>query len=67
MKGSITIQNQVNECIRWCLVRYLNPVNKNPTKIRKVDREFTKQVNFKCVKFLVHKKNYAKIETKYFH
>ena len=27
-----------NECFRWCLVRYLNPVNKNPAKIRNVNK-----------------------------
>ena len=35
---------------------YLNPVNKNQAKIRNDDREFVKQLNFKGVKFPVHKK-----------
>ena len=30
MKGLINIQNEDNECFRWFLVQYLNPVNKNP-------------------------------------
>ena len=33
MKILINIQNKDNECFKWCLVRYLNPVNKNPAKI----------------------------------
>ena len=37
----------------------LNPVNKNPTKVRNVD---TKHLNFKGIKYPVHKKDYAKIE-----
>ena len=42
---------------------YLNPVNKNQAKIRNDDAEFVKQLNFKGVKFPVHKKkNYTKIE-----
>ena len=47
---------------KWCLVRYLNPVNKNPAKIRNVDRELAKQLNFKGVKFPIYKKEYAKKE-----
>ena len=30
MKGLINIQNEDNECFRWCLVKYLYPVHKNP-------------------------------------
>ena len=63
MKGLINIQNEDNECFRWSLVRYLNPVNKNPVKILNVDKEFAKQLNFKGVKFPVHKNgNHGKIE-----
>ena len=51
MKRFINIQNIDNECFRYCLVRYLNPVNKNSTKIRSVDKELAKQLNFKSVKF----------------
>ena len=42
VKGSAKIKNEGNECFRWCLVRYLNPVNKNPAKIRNVDKELAK-------------------------
>ena len=28
MKGLINIQKDYNELFRWCLVRYINPVNK---------------------------------------
>ena len=39
MIGLINIQNEKNECFRWCLVRYLNSVSKNAAKNRKVDQE----------------------------
>ena len=29
MRGVMNILNKDDECFRWCLVRYLNPVNKN--------------------------------------
>ena len=54
MKGLINVQNEHSECFRWCLVRYLNPVNKNAIKIRNVDEEFAKQPIFKSVKFPVY-------------
>ena len=53
----INIQNEDSECFRWCLVRHLNPANKNPAKIRNVDREFAKRLNLKSMKFSVHKKS----------
>ena len=33
MKGLINIQNEDKESIRWCLCRYLNPVNKHLQKL----------------------------------
>lgn len=43
MRGLINIQNKDKECLRWWLVRDLNPENRNPIKIKYFDREFTKQ------------------------
>ena len=28
-----------NECLIWCLTRYLNRVNKNPTRILNADKD----------------------------
>ena len=36
------VQNEDNEGCKRCLVRSLNPVNKNPAKIRNADNEFAK-------------------------
>ena len=65
MKGLINVQNEDNECFRWCLFRHVNPINKNPAKIRNIDKDFAKQLHFKRIKFPVHKKDYAKIEKQY--
>ena len=56
MKRLVNIQNEDNECFRWCLIRYINPVDKNLAIIRKVDGEFTKQLNFKYINNLLRKK-----------
>ena len=39
MIGLINIQNEDRKCFRWCLIRYLNHVNKNSAIIRNRDRE----------------------------
>ena len=62
MKVLINIQNEDKECFKWCLVRYLNSVNKNPAKIRSADKKLVKKLEFKGVQFLVHKKDYPKIK-----
>ena len=56
MRGLTNNQNDDNECFRWCLVRYVNPVTKNQAKIKNIDRQLAKQLNFKNVDFPVHKK-----------
>ena len=68
MKGSINIKNKDNEYFRWCLIRYLNPVNKR-ANIRNVEDKFAKQLNFKGMQFPVHKKRLRKNKktTQYFH
>ena len=35
-------------------MKYLNPVNKIPAKIRNVDKEFAKQLEHEGIKFLVY-------------
>ena len=54
MKGLNKIQNKNNKFFRECIARYLNPVNKNPAKIRNVEKEFKKHLNFRGIKFPDH-------------
>lgn len=42
MKGLINLQNKDNECFRWCHIRHLNPQNKDPQRVKKIDREYVK-------------------------
>ena len=62
MKGSFNIQNEINEWFRCCLVRYSSPVDKNSSKIKNIDCEFAKQLDFKGAKFPVYKNDCAKTE-----
>lgn len=37
-KRLINLQKKDNECFRWCHIRYLNPLDREPHKIKKTDR-----------------------------
>ena len=54
----IFIQNEDDQCFRWCFVRYLNHVDKNSAIIKNIDEE----LNFKDMKFSVKKDKYQKIQ-----
>ena len=58
--------NDDKECFKWCLVRYLNPTDRNPAGITKVDKDFAKTLDFKDIKFPVKVRNIYKIEKKNF-
>ena len=45
-KGLINLKNEDNKCFLWCLVRHLNPQKKDPQRIKLVDREFAKGLDF---------------------
>ena len=48
----INIQNtDDNECFKWSLVRYLNPVNHHPARVTKADKDFANRLDFKDIKF----------------
>ena len=66
MRGLINTQDSDDECFRWCLLRHLNSVNKNPDKIRTEDKKLAKQLNFKDAIFPVHKTDCARIKKKMF-
>ena len=47
-KGLINIKNtNDNDCFKWCLVRYLNPADRNPARITKTDKDFAKKLDLK--------------------
>ena len=51
-KDFINIQNIDNhECLKWCLVRYVHPVYHHLARIRKVDKSYTRKLDFKNITF----------------
>ena len=61
-KGLINMKNEDNECFSWCHIRYLNPQDKNPQRIKKSDKEFIKKLDYSGIEFSVATKQYNKIE-----
>ena len=62
MKGLINMKNTDDECFRWCHLRHLNPVVKDPNRITKQLKQTINTVNYDGVKFPVVINQYNKIE-----
>ena len=61
----IDIQNtDENECLKWCLVRYLNPADHHPARITKSNKACAKNLDFKDIKFSVKVRDIHEIEKK---
>ena len=57
-KALINVQNiDDNECFKWCLLRYLNPADHQPARIKKADKDFAKRLDFKDITFPFTKRN----------
>ena len=64
-KDLINIQNtDDNECFKWCLVRYLSSADHHLVRIKKADKDFTKRLDFKDIKFPVKTRDIYKIKKK---
>ena len=61
-KGLINIKNDDNECFRWCHVRHINPVKKDPQRITQKDRGIAKTLDYSGVTFPVTIRDMGKIE-----
>ena len=63
--SKFNIQNiDDNECLKWCLVRYFNPADHRPERIRKIDKELAIKLDFKDIKYLVKISDIHKFEKK---
>ena len=58
-KGLINIQNIDHyDCLKWCLDRYLHPVDRNPF----FNKDFARKLDFKDIKFPVKTRDIHKIK-----
>ena len=53
-----------SKCFKWCIVKYLNPADRNPARITKTDKEFAKKLDIKNIKFPVKMRDIHKIVKK---
>ena len=60
----VNLTNDDNECFRWCHIRYLNPQEKDPQRIKKSDKEILLQLDYEGIEFPVSVKDYSKFEWK---
>ena len=61
-KGLINMKNDDNECFRWCHIRYLNPQDVHPERIKKIDKEYINQLDYSGIEFPVTVKQNNTIE-----
>ena len=61
-KGLMNIKNTDNECFRWCHIRHLHPLQRNPQRITARDKELVKTLDYSGVTFPVSIKDMDKIE-----
>ena len=65
-QGLINIKNTDDYCFIWSYIRYINPLNKNPNRITKSDKELFNNIYEKLKYFefplKINKNNIKKIE-----
>ena len=52
-KGLINLQNDDNECFRWCHIRHLNPLSHHNERITQKDRKMAQTLDYTGVTFPV--------------
>ena len=63
--GLINIQSiDGNECFKWCLAKYLNPVNYHSARISKAHKDLAKMLDFVDISFAVKIRDIHKIKNK---
>ena len=64
-KGLISIQSSDdNKCLKWCLVKYSNPSDHHLPRIRKIDKDLARKLDFKFKKITVKIRDTHKIKKK---
>ena len=61
-KGLVNLKNDENECFRWCHIRYFNPQEKDPQRIKKSNKRMVEDLNYQDTEFSVSAKDYTKTE-----
>ena len=65
MKGLINLKNKDIECFKWCHVRFLNPQNKRPDRINKIDKEIASTLDYRGINFPMKASDYEVTEERF--
>ena len=65
MKGLINLKNKDDECFKWCHVRFINPQNKDPERIKKQDKKIASTLDYRRINFPMKARNYEIIEERF--
>ena len=65
MKGLINIQNKDDESFKWCDIRFLNPTNSHPRRIKKEDKKIASTLDYRGVNFPMKARNYEIVEERF--
>lgn len=61
-KGIINMENKDNECYRWCHIRHYESTGEKPTKDKKIDKKYIKNLDYNGIELLVSIKQYNAID-----
>ncbi|PFX14417.1 hypothetical protein AWC38_SpisGene21421 [Stylophora pistillata] len=61
-KAIINMENQDNECFKWCITRVLYPVEKNPQRITKILKEQSDRLDWRGINYPVELDKIKKFE-----
>ena len=62
MKGLINLKNKDIECFKWCHIRFHNPTNSHPERIKKQDKEIAKTLDYRGINFPMKARDYEVVE-----
>ena len=54
-----------NKCFKWCHIRFINPQNKHPERVKKQDKEIAKALGYRGIKFPMKTRDYEIIEERF--
>ena len=65
MKGLTNIKNKDSECFKWCHVRFINPKNSHPERIKKQGQEIAKTLDYRGISFPMKARGYEIIKERF--
>ena len=65
MKGLINLKKKDTECFKWSHVRFLNPQNKHPNRIKKHDKEIASTLDYIGINFFMKAHDYGLVEERF--